>query len=86
MKNLNGGYVMLDLSSSTIYEDAELLLKTKKPILVYPLEGIPYYATSLSYTEGATYILLDNTIHINNDNTITTETDDTDDDTDDSSD
>ena len=43
MTNLNGGYVMLDLASTKVYEDAKAAVAARKPILVYD-NGKCYYA------------------------------------------
>ena len=42
MKILNGGYVMLDISDSNIYEYANGAVKAHKPVMVYDGETVAY--------------------------------------------
>ena len=42
MKILNGGYVMLDISDSNIYEYAKGAVKAHKPVMVYDGETVSY--------------------------------------------
>lgn len=46
-RDLNGGYVMLDLTDSSVYVNAVKSVNVGKPVMVYDENGIPFYAKKL---------------------------------------
>ena len=66
---LNGGYLMLDLTSDNLYiEASNILLNNNKPVIVYDGVNIPYYVTSMKKVNNS--IIINDKIKINEDNSI----------------
>lgn len=71
MKNLNGGYSMIDLTSSTLVEDLAIAYALGKPVLAYDSNGKGNFYT-LKANEGAyTLVGADSTYNVTSQGVVT---------------